>query len=78
MNVKIHIATKDVGNPRRGYHNTDVTIVFDYDNLESVQWTEEREREIVEGIFPNNSMWYTLKKQQSHVWELNYGYDSSD
>ena len=50
---------------------------FDYAS-DSGEYTAEREQEIVQGILGRSWMWYTATSPRPHVWDVAYGFDSSD
>lgn len=92
MNAIITIETKDVGDRRRGYHNHDAIITFDY--KEHNWWPKAREEQIVRaltnGLTPGMYMWYKIEQviaretnltdsgASQSIWKVNHGYDSGD
>ena len=80
MKYAIHVDERDdKSDHRRGYHNYDATVRFEYADPDA-RFTEEREAEMVKDLLAKSGrMWYSAVKNPTlRVWEVNHGYDSGD
>jgi hypothetical protein len=68
--MKITVTQKNKGDARRGYHDTDTTVEFEYDG--SSWLTTEREKQIVDVIIGGTRMWFRFIHEEDIKKETTY------